>query len=545
MKRNTLTTAVLAGLTGLAGMVSVSNAVNVNPDGLGQVLLYPYYTTRGGNDTLISIVNTTDRGKAVKIRFIEALNSREVYDFNIYMSAWDVWTAAVTDGANGGARFLTTDTTCTVPRYFGNPQFAQGPGLFGDDFTNVLYSIANLTADGGPAGMDRTRSGYIEVIEMGVLGVDQVNNQDVEAAAEHRTSGPNRGLPPLSGTSGSNTDVQCGLFLERWIDSAFENGNGIWREVNSSRGIEAPSGGLFGNASIINNERGTLLSYEAVAIDNFWDPTQGVVHTRPEDVTPALNSTLADTSVVFISGMTNPEVAQWNNPIDAVNHVLALETLSNEYNVNPGLAAETEWVVTFPTKRFHVDAALDGPQEGATAARAPFTDLWTNASPSSCDTMNINVWDREEQNVTFAPDSGAVCPSPQIPGVPCNTEEGIVFEFCREANVVRFGPADEALPAESGIFGEPSADAVANAYAYINFPLPTGGYPWLEGWARISFADFQSVGAEDGRVFTGLPAIGFGATTFTNDNISEGVLANYGGSFRHRGSRAPMVTPSP
>src|SRR6056297_2372465 len=114
MKRNTLTTAVLAGLTGVAGMAGVANAVNVNPDGLGQVLLFPYYTTRGGNDTYVSIVNTTEEGKAVKIRFIEALNSREVLDFNIYMSPWDVWTGAITPG-DEGAKLVSFDNTCTVP----------------------------------------------------------------------------------------------------------------------------------------------------------------------------------------------------------------------------------------------------------------------------------------------------------------------------------------------------------------------------------------------------------------------------------------------
>ena len=115
MKRNTLTTAVLAGLTGVAGMASVANAVNVNPDGIGQVLLYPYYSARGGNDTVISIVNTTESSKAVKIRFIEALNSREVLDFNIYMSPFDVWAAGITEDAAGGAKLLFSDTTCTAP----------------------------------------------------------------------------------------------------------------------------------------------------------------------------------------------------------------------------------------------------------------------------------------------------------------------------------------------------------------------------------------------------------------------------------------------
>src|SRR6056297_3229872 len=107
MKRNTLTAAVFAGLTGVAGMVSVSHAVNLNPDGLGQVLLYPYYTVRGGNDTLISVVNTTSDVKAVKVRFIEALNSAEVLDFNLYLSPFDVWTAALTETDSGGGQMIT------------------------------------------------------------------------------------------------------------------------------------------------------------------------------------------------------------------------------------------------------------------------------------------------------------------------------------------------------------------------------------------------------------------------------------------------------
>jgi len=44
MKRNNLTTAVIAGLAGVAGVASISNAVDINNDGLGQVLIYPYYT---------------------------------------------------------------------------------------------------------------------------------------------------------------------------------------------------------------------------------------------------------------------------------------------------------------------------------------------------------------------------------------------------------------------------------------------------------------------------------------------------------------------
>ena len=92
MKKALTAAITLAGSLGYAG---AANAVNVNPDGLGQVLLYSYYTTENGNDTLINITNTTDDAKAVKVRILEAMNSQEVLDFNLYMSPYDVWTAAI------------------------------------------------------------------------------------------------------------------------------------------------------------------------------------------------------------------------------------------------------------------------------------------------------------------------------------------------------------------------------------------------------------------------------------------------------------------
>src|SRR5690625_3395371 len=167
MKRNSLTTAILAGLTGVAGMAGVANAVNVNPDGLGQVLLYPYYTAREGNDTLISVVNTTDTVKAVKVRFLEALNSQEVLDFNLYLSPYDVWTAAVT-GLGAGPGIRTSDTSCTVPYFITRTGGEQA-------FLNYQYA-----GDGGPTGIERAASGYIELIEMG-----NVDDPDLAAAATH------------------------------------------------------------------------------------------------------------------------------------------------------------------------------------------------------------------------------------------------------------------------------------------------------------------------------------------------------------------------
>src|SRR5215813_5098195 len=101
--------AALAGLGALSGM-GAAEAVNLAPEGLGQALIYPYYTVRNGAqgfayNTLLSVVNTTASAKAVKVRFLEGKNSKEVLDFNLFLSPFDVWTAAILpDTTTGGAK---------------------------------------------------------------------------------------------------------------------------------------------------------------------------------------------------------------------------------------------------------------------------------------------------------------------------------------------------------------------------------------------------------------------------------------------------------
>ena len=63
-KRKALFTAVLASV----GAAGTAEAVYLNPNGTGQVLVYPYYTVQstGTNawNTYISVVNTTSSAKA-------------------------------------------------------------------------------------------------------------------------------------------------------------------------------------------------------------------------------------------------------------------------------------------------------------------------------------------------------------------------------------------------------------------------------------------------------------------------------------------------
>src|SRR5690349_12019756 len=101
-------------------LASGAQAVTTSTDGTGQVLLYPYYsvrptpTTGSANNTLVSIVNRTMRGKAVKLRVHEAKAGAPVHEMNVFVSLRDTWTAALVPSGAGAALF-SLDHSCTVP----------------------------------------------------------------------------------------------------------------------------------------------------------------------------------------------------------------------------------------------------------------------------------------------------------------------------------------------------------------------------------------------------------------------------------------------
>src|SRR5665213_3594261 len=160
-KRKALFTAVIAGLG--VGAVGTAEAVYMSPNRTGQVLVYPYYTVQssGSNswNTYISVVNTTTVAKAVKVRILEGKTSAEVLDFNLFLSPNDVWTAAIVPAnASTGApgHLVTADVSCTRPKI--DPA--------GIDFRNFQYAVAGSSDALPGTGLERTREGYIEMLEM-------------------------------------------------------------------------------------------------------------------------------------------------------------------------------------------------------------------------------------------------------------------------------------------------------------------------------------------------------------------------------------------
>jgi len=504
MKKNTMATAIVAGLAGVAGIANISTAVNLNPDGVGQVLLYPYYTVNGGNATALSVVNTTDLGKAVKVRFLEAVNSREVLDFNLYLSAYDVWTAAVISlDAAGPGNITTRDTSCTVPGI--ESGIFQIPTLPGTTQRYFPFRTSFLN-DGLGATNVRTRSGYIELLEMGSIA----NNTGSGRALTHGTNGR-----PSS----------CRTLEEAWLASGTTIGTGYWF-ADPTVHISAPTGGLFGAAAIVDVAGGTYINYNAEALDG-WRSEQ--FHTGPGATQPSLiNAFTAPgvaTSYVFDRGrlITSNWATNANGGRDAVSAVLMRDAIFNEYEVDPDLGAASEWVVTFPTRRFYITA---------NAGTRPFTSGW-----NGCERVSGRIYNREEDTFRifdFSPGS-------------------VTTDLCREANVLWFTRSAAATGSVSPIHAAPGSLAVPTYLTLFGITQKT----FNNGWFWLGFYDEDAIdsagqplplerpslvesapGAGVADQFYGLPTIGYWAIKVLNVNQGAGLQASYGGAYPHRASRA-------
>ncbi len=507
MKRKNLTAAVLAGLAGAAGIVGSAQAVNLNPDGLGEVLIYPYYTVRGGNDTLLSVVNTTDQAKAVKVRFLESRNTREVLDFNLYMSPFDVWVAAITDDA-GTPTLIVPDSSCTVPYFFGDLGGRQA-------FLNFAYS--GDRADGGPEDIDRAMEGHFEMIEMGtLLDVDRGSATAATHVAEVVDGSP----------TGEFIPDDCAQLVDAW--SVIGGVNGYWLD-DDSLDITAPSGGMFGGAAIVNVGEGTLFSYDARAVNGF---SSVELHTEPGDELPSLASGDQTNAFIFLDD-GSLVTAAYGFGVEAVSAVFMHDQVMNEYNTQASLNAQTEWVVTFPTRRFYVDPEFDF--DGPGLPNPPFTQELDSVG-EACENFILEFWDREEQSLTpDVPSSGPIV-SPRPPVI---VPDVILFELCFETNVIRFGEASE----------DPQPTEILGSTTAVTFDLPDG---FENGWARLNMASYDSdldgvfdAIRSDTFGLVGLPVTGFRVEQFVNGTLGGGsVLANYGGIFDHKGTRA-QGTPTP
>lgn len=85
-------------------------------DGIGDAAIIPYYSFQGNFSTGIHITNTSPHTQVVKVRFHRGSNGIQIFDFNLVLSPYDVWTGSI-GKSDGVPRVTTGDTTCTVPAF--------------------------------------------------------------------------------------------------------------------------------------------------------------------------------------------------------------------------------------------------------------------------------------------------------------------------------------------------------------------------------------------------------------------------------------------
>lgn len=381
-KKARLSTAIAAVLGGaalsavpFAGQAQDTNApVGYSPTETGQAMIVPYYTVNNNWWTAVNVTNTSASALAVKVRVHEAMNSRDVLDFTVMLSPYDVWTAYLNAGQGEDAAplLIPTDNSCTTPA------FPAG----GAELLNLAFTGPNN--DGGPQESARMNEGYVEFLVMGECapgdecltdsdGIGYLITHDSSgeprncAAAQSRSVvapgtpafpdlGEQFGVDPLmamaSSSSGPAQQARSGAQMG-WSSNVAGVGTG-WGPVRHP----AP---LKGNVTYVNTLLGAGAGTQALHLDSV------VCSAVPPAVDAAGNPSCAGIeSNVLMTAQSEkyflePTIATMPTGLWDVRGLNALEnrfTWSNVYNewaANAETSAYTNWVINFPTKGYHVD----------------------------------------------------------------------------------------------------------------------------------------------------------------------------------------------
>jgi len=405
----------LAGLSTL-GLAGAAEAVMVNPNGLGQVLVYPYYTVRNGFNvggvsaapfnTLLSIVNTTNSTKAVKVRFREGKASKEVLDFNVFLSPHDMWVAAVTPSDAGGAQIETPDHTCTVPTFPATP---------------VPFRTTDFSGDVIGGGLDRLTEGYFEVFEMATYDP----TDPLSIGAKHTSLGFPADCTAVNDTSAAVAPLQ-------------------------------PNGGLSGTATLINVLTGDAFSEDATALTQF-NVGGGGKYFNTGSALPDFSNAIPSTGTGVSSSGT---IVQGLFPLPELAATAALQhpNVINQFILDKSTASGTDWVLTFPTKHLLVDTS---------GALPPFENAL--GAGGSCDDITLALYNREEGPPASNPGTDF---SPLPPG-----QAGPAL--CWESNILTFNASNVLGSANKYNITTGESDGWMNVSfraGAVNIALTTAGF---------------------------------------------------------------------
>ncbi len=448
-----------------------ASAVHINPQGISDVSLVPYYTVNNNLNTLVTVTNTRNTAKAVKINFREGLNGYAVLSYNVYLDSFDTWSFALVEtqstvsgyAGQNSVRHVTSDTSCA-------------PFLLKSGQEFLPFEFID-----GPNDLSRAREGFIEVIEMGELTGEVAGF----------VSQFNAGVP-----------ADCGRIIEAWTL------DGIWDEPSGGdveSDVTEVTGGLMVNADIINVAEGINFSVPVVALDGFF--AEGTIaHTSPGDTNLSLDAAEPKATVVTREKVYELDL---DSGIDAVSAVLMADELIAAYALDTVVVGKSETVFVQPTRRFYFDSEtlVSSPPYGDDIDVGLCSDSTYGGSE-----VDVSIFDREAQI-----ENSDVAAGPIPVGFPTPAICGSVFAY------------QLVLPGQDGSDG--SITGSSNTQLFTS---PTTAVT-ESGFHRIDFLATRSLSGTDANTNTnveimGLPVIGVTFQQFTNAAAGQGLLAQYGGT---------------
>ena len=325
------------------------------------------------------------------MRIREGYDGRDVLDFSVFLSAYDSWSGVLFSledaGITGsGAGIIVTDPTCTAPS-FASLMTSLSDGRPYQPLLDYAYTGANN--DTGPTDDSRTREGTIEIFEMG-----QLSGQTLTAI-----------------TPGDGTAPNC---------------DAIPSPVPSSD-ITTPGGGLVGSSAVVYVAQGTFFPIDAYAIEGFFNAAAFFPSGSPSpDLSDAsVNSNGFVTADIPINGSYVTLNYPPDQAIDAVSALFMADRIYGDFDISPSAGANTDWVITFPTKRFYVDPSING------GAVPPFEELFGNPSAGRSDVhIDYVTYDRNGIPISYGPLGITPTPPHALAGpLPTATQVGAFTPF--------------------------------------------------------------------------------------------------------------------
>ncbi len=443
----------------LSLLASSAFGMTINPNGTGQVLIFPYYTVNKSQQTLITVSNPTTAAKAVEVLFRESYNGKVVYAIDVFLAPHQTWAsglfalADVNEPSNGVGIPVNLDV-CSEPQVY-VPLAQMNPGPTYDTFSDAAFTGANV--DGGPTDDSREREGFIEVFE----------------------------LAEIHGTTATTV----------WPNTSTENCVELAPPTIPSD-FTAPTGGLLGNVAVIDVAQGTFFAFEPKAIDGFrvqpiLPPANETLEMGGDDTSDTVSASIVD------HGSIRKLTFDRSFGIDAASALFMTDALYGELDETQAIGANTDWVLTFPTKQYYVDPQLGG-------AAPPFAFVFgdpTDPGHGSYVQSFYGLYAHDGTSLNSCGFSGCPISPPFI-------------EF--QTQVISFA-AQQAIT--SAVLGS----------AVVTPALAPNG----SASATLSFSG-ELDASNEGDVLHGVPVFGVQAIDYVNSNVSAGVLANYSGTARLR-----------